>query len=154
MNSSQKELPGGRVGWMARYFLRRLALARRDPRNSATAAYSNALFELTLVVVLMPCLAIFSCVLIASVKWAPTFARAHPNFSPKVAGLVIGFLAFGAGNVWLRRRFRELQVMPSACAYFDTKEDRRVACWQKLVVVSVCGAVIPLLAIAVTFWIL
>ena len=101
--SGQKGLCGERLGWADRYFLRRLALARRRPTKFHADAYSSALFEVTVVAVLMPCLAIFSFVLMTSLKWAPTFEHAHPNFSPKIAGLVLGFLPFGAGRAFFRR---------------------------------------------------
>lgn len=152
MSWSQKEPDGDPLGWADRYFLRRLALARRNPKTSAETAYSNAIFEVTLIAVLMPCMAVFSCVLITSLKWAPTFGHTHPNFSPRVAVLVFAFLAFGTGNVWFRRRFRRFP--PDAWADFDADGDRHMAFWQKRIIMLVCGAVVPLLAVIVTFWIL
>jgi hypothetical protein len=72
------------MGWVGRYFLRRLALARKDLTKSYSGAYSSALFEVMLVVVLAPCMAIFSCILITSLRWAPAFGHEHPGFSPKI----------------------------------------------------------------------
>lgn len=141
-----------RLGWVGRYFLRRLALARRDSKSSEGTAYARARFEVTLVVVLAPCMAIFSCVLVASLKWAPGFGRVH-NFSPKLAALVIAALAGSVGSAWFSRHFRTLG-QSGAWADFDTERDRRIAFWQKVAIMSVCGAVIPLLAIMVTFSIL
>jgi|SRR6185437_11948047 len=152
MNCNQRQLGGNEVGWTARYFLRRYALARKSPKSSEATAYSNAIFEVTLVAVLMPCLAVFSCVLVTSIKWAPAFAHTHPKFSPKAAALVIGFLAIGTGQAWFRRRFRRLVQTPDVWTNFDTDKDRLMAFWQKVIILSICGAVIPLLAVAVTLW--
>lgn len=152
MNCNQKELGCDRLGWMDRYFLRRFALARRAPKSHLATPYSEALFEVTVVAVLAPCMAVFSCVLMTSLKWAPTFAHTHPNFSPRIASLVFASLAIGAGNAWLRWRFRRF---PSdAWADFDTESDRRMIFWQKRIILLVCGAVIPVLAVIVTVWIL
>lgn len=151
MNCSRNEGGGGRLGWADRYFVRRFALARRMPTSSTATAFSNALFEVTLVAVALPCLAVYSCVLVTSLKWAPNLTRAHPNFSPKLVGLVIGFLAAGAGHAWFRRRFRRFLQPPDVWVDFDTERDRRIVFWQKLIILSICGAVIPVLAVIVTF---
>jgi hypothetical protein len=89
---------------------------------------------------------------VTSLKWAPNFTHAHPNFSPKLIGLVVGFIAAGAGHVWFRRRFRRFLQPPDVWADFDSESDRRIVFWQKLIILSVCGAVIPMLAVIVTFW--
>lgn len=153
MTYKREQTRADQLGWARRYFLRRLALARRGPKKSEAAMYSDALFELTLVAVLMPCIAVFSCLLITSLKWAPNFGHEHPDFSPKIAALVIGFLAYGIGYAWFRRSFAKLRTMADLWVDFDSEEDRRIAFWQKLMIVSVCGAVVPMLALAVTFWI-
>ena len=148
MTCNQKELGFDRLRWVDRYFLRSLALARRVPRSWPGTSYSEALFQVTAVAVLMPFTAVFSCVLITSFIWAPTFADAHPNFSPMITALVVGFLVIGIGNVWLRRRFRNFP--PDAWADFDTDRDRRIVFWQKRIILVVCGVVIPVLAAIVT----
>lgn len=154
MTSTQKQLHLDQLSWVTRYFLRRLALARRDLNKSEAAAYSSAVFEVTLVTVVMPCLAIFSCVAMTSLKWAPTFAREYPGFSPKIAGLAVAFLVFGIGNIWFRVRLGRHRAVLSLWAYFDSPEDRRVVFWQKVLIVALCGAVVPLLAVVATLWVL
>lgn len=152
MNCNQQTLGRDGLGWVDRYFLRRFALARRAAKSSPATPYSEALFEVTLVAVLAPSMAVFSCVLMTSLKWAPAFAHTHPNFSPRMASLVFAFLAIGGGNAWLRHRFRRLS--PDAWADFDADSDRRMVFWQKRIIFLICGVVIPVLAVIVTVWIL
>src|ERR1700734_671575 len=124
MRSKPQQVGDNQLSWVSRYFLRRLALARRDSKVSEGAAYSSARFEVTLVAVLAPCMAIFSCVLISSLKFAPDFGRAHPNFSPKAVAFVIAVLAGSIGSAWFGRRFRTLG-RSGVWADFDTERDRR-----------------------------
>jgi hypothetical protein len=145
---------GDELSWTDRYFLRRLALARRDRSASEAASYSSALFEVTLITVFAPCLAVFSSVVITSLRWTPTFGHRHPNFSPKLTGLAIGMVALIVGSAWFGRRFRKLRVTPGAWCDFDTPEDRRIVFRQKVAILTICGAVVPLMALAATFWIL
>src|SRR5689334_20461993 len=119
------------VGPVARYFLRRFALAKRLPGTTDAAAYSNALFEVTLVSVLAPILAVYSCALISSLKWAPKFGAMHPSFDPKLTGLIVGFLALTTGGVWLHRRFRSYRENSNLVQKFDTEDARRIVFWQK-----------------------
>ena len=145
---------GDGLSWTARYFLRQLALARKNGRKSEAASYSKALSEVTFVAIVAPFVAAFSCIVITSLKWAPTFGRMHPDFSPKLTGLVVGFLVLGVGTAWFRRRFSKFRAMPAIWAAFDTEEDRRLVFWQKVIILTLCGAVVPLLALALTLWIL
>jgi hypothetical protein len=118
------------------------------------ASYSSALFEVTLIAVAGPCIAVYSCVLITSLKWAPHLGSRWPNFSPKLTGLIIGFAAWAAGASWFGGRFRQYRDNPAVWAHFDTEADRRLIVWQKFAIMSICGLVVPLVALALTLWIL
>ncbi len=103
--------------------------------------------------IVAPCIAIFSCILISSLRWAPAFGTRYPGFSPRLALLIVGCLAFLAGGVWFRRRFIGIRSRMSDCGAFDTDDDRRIIVCQKIAILSICGLVIPLLAVALTFWV-
>ena len=124
---------------------------QQDSKQVSRSGVLSALFEVTLVAVLAPGAAIFSCVLITSLRWAPTFGRAHPNFSPKLFVLALSILGVAAGNAWFGRLFNKYRTMPDACASFDTEQDQRIVFWQKWIVLLGCGAVIPVLAMLWTF---
>lgn len=153
MNCNERQLGRDQVGWAARYFLRSYALARRNPKSSAAAAYSSALSEVMTVFFLAPCLSIFGCVLITSLRWAPHFGHEHPNFSPIIAAIAVTLLAGTAGRAWFGRLFRKYRTNPDAGAIFDSEKDRSIALRQKWAILIGCGIVVPMLALVGTFWI-
>lgn len=143
-----------KLDWVTRYFLRWFAWAYSNGRNDVSGAYSSALFEVTLVTVVAPCIAAFSCVLITSLKWAPFLGSKWPGFSPKLTALIIGGVALVAGGYLLGRRFGRYRDNRAAWAAFDTEADHRLIFWQKFAILSICGLVVPLFALAATVWIL
>src|SRR5213078_3354268 len=104
-----------------------------------SAPYSDALFEVTLVAVLAPCLAVYSCLLITSLAWAPKLTARWPNVSPKGVGLLIGLLALSAGGIWFSRRFRAYRGDLRSFSVFDSERDRRVVFWQKFWIMTSCA---------------
>ena len=152
MNSAKMHHHADKLDWLTRYFLRRLARARSNNKQDVGASYSSALFEVTLISVVAPCIAVFSCVLITSLKWAPGLGSRWTSFSPKLAALIIGCAALVAGGIFLGRRFRHYRDDPTACVHFDSEADHQLIFWQKIVILSICGLVIPLLALALTLW--
>jgi hypothetical protein len=142
MQNSQKEQS---AGWTLRYFLRRFALARKS--KDAGAAYSSALFEVVLVAVVAPSMAIFSCAIITSVKWAPALATRWSHFSPKLTGVIIAVMSFAVGKALFDKRLQRYRDNSEAYRNFGSDLDERAVFWQKLSIVSICGLVLPLLAV-------
>lgn len=152
MNPTSIQHVCNKSGWLTQYFLRRLARAHSDSKGDVSASYSSALFEVTLVAVVAPCIAVYSCILITSIKWAPLVGSWGAGSSPKLTALIIGCIALVAGGYWFNCRFRKYRGNPATWTDFDTEEDRRLIFWQKLVILSICGLVVPLLALATTLW--
>ena len=135
---------------MTRYFLRRLAIARRKPHVDISVPHSDALAEVMIVALTMPMCAILSFVVVITMStWKPIVDARWPWLSFRLVVLGCGFLVYIVGQWWLRRRFKQYRDDPSHCLDFDTEQDRRIVFWQKFVVVIVCGAVVPFLGIAI-----
>ena len=148
---NEQRLDTAHIDWTTRYFLRRLAIARKKPN---AAPYSEALFEVTLIAVVMPCMAAFSCLLASSLVWGPSLTATSSKSSLKALALVVGLLALVAGGIQFARRFGKYRDDPYTASAFDSERDRRVVFWQKFFIVITCILVIPLLALGVTAWIL
>jgi hypothetical protein len=137
------------VGILTRYFLRRYALARRDPSN--VIPYFTALVEVIVVALLFPFAAFYSTLLIASLKW-PLLSRSQIDrmatldiwIPLSLVLLVIGILLF-----W--RKFSKYRLDPTICAEFDSERDRKIIFWQGAACIAICGGVIPVLAVVVTY---
>jgi hypothetical protein len=138
------------MSWLTCYFLRRLALASIKRKPNEETPYSIALFEVTLLVIVAPVVAILSGVLITSLKWDPTFGSQWPGFSPKVAAVVLGIAGMFVGRMFFGRRFQKYKDDARILAKFNTEADHRTVFWQKTVVLVICGLVIPLLACIIT----
>ena len=60
--------------FIARYFLRRLAMAYREsPSRKPSIQYTNALLETILIFIGLPMMGLASLVLIPSLRWAPEY---------------------------------------------------------------------------------
>lgn len=139
------------LSFVDRYFLRRLAIARRKgDRVIPAAAYSEAKVEAIAVVILMPVIAILSGVALLSLHWQlPGHVAKLP---PKYIAVVVTCAACAVvGNLCFDGRFRKLSQDPAICLRFDTDADRSTATMQKFIVFTVCGAVVPILALLVVF---
>lgn len=130
-----------------RYFLRRLAMARRDPKNSTRdVAYSAALAETILIFVGLPGMALFSWIVIVSLRHLPTVNRVYDQ-SPRVAAAITTLLLMIGGYIWFRRRIKPYYVNSDAYRDFDSEVDRRIIFWQKVGMTILCGVVLPWVAI-------
>ena len=136
-------------GFATEYFLRQLAQARSRPwgegasrEAGAARAYSKALAESIVLLVLMPSIALFC--LIASI--GARAGAATPTSG--LAWLLLVFLIVGAfvllGHLWLGHRLQRFRHDHSPAQHYDSARDRRIVFWQKLIVTSVCGGVVPL----------
>jgi len=139
-----------KLGWLTLYFLRRLALAHKDGKNDEATSYSSALFEATIVSVIAPFGAIFSSLLLSSLKWAPDLDSKWSRSSLKLTEVMVGLLFMALGGIWLNRRFKQYRNNPAAWSRFATEEDYRLVFWQKIAIMTTCAVIVPILAFAAT----
>jgi hypothetical protein len=71
-----------RPDFIARYFLRRLAMAhRKRPNRKPRIQYTNALVETILIFVGLPVIGLAGIVMISSLRWAPQILTKGPEIS-------------------------------------------------------------------------
>jgi hypothetical protein len=142
----------GRPDCIARYYLRRLAMAHREsPSRRLSIQHINALVETILVFVGMPVVALASLILIPSLRWAPQIFPTWTSFSQLGFALMLWILSVIIGHIWLGRKLRKYRDDRSAYLEFNSARDARIASWQRTVVFFVCAIVLPLLAMYITF---
>ena len=132
-----------RVGIVTRYFLRRLAKARRKKNASPWVFHWDALVATSMFFVGMPILALFSCVGISSFYWDPTFGTRWPGFSPKLTSVAITLGAIAVGGYFFGKKFKRYRTNPDACLAFDTERDRQIIFWQLFWMSVMAGLVLP-----------
>jgi hypothetical protein len=138
--------------WIARYFLRRLAMAHREsPNRKPWIQHNNALVETIIVFVGMPVIAVASLILIRCLRWAPQIFPKWTGFSQLRLSLVLWILSVIIGHIWLGRKFKKYRDDCSAYLQFNSARDSQSASWQRTVVFLVCAIVLPLLAMYITF---
>ena len=139
------------MDFITRYFLRRLAISRREQRHaSQDASYKDALVEVILVVLGFPSVAILSFVGILTMQWwEPVISANWPWLSFPLGALGLWFVVATLGYRLLGRRFRQYRDDPTPCLDFASERDERIAFWVKVSVVTVCGLIIPWLGIAI-----
>ena len=141
------------IDFVTRYFLRRLAKARRKKNASPWVFHWDALVATSMFFVGMPLLALFSCVGISSFYWDPTFGTRWPEFSPKLTGVAITLSAIAVGGYFFGKKFNRYRTNPDACLAFDTERDRRIIFWQLLSVSAIAGLILPSATLGLTYWI-
>ena len=120
--------------------------------NDPSAAYADAKFETTLVVVAMPVVALMSVIGIGSLAFFTPAEMAAVNMPPKIIFAVVVWSAcYVAGNLLLGPRLKKYSIDPSPCFQFDTEKDRAIANIQKFSAIAISGAVLPLAALAIVF---
>jgi hypothetical protein len=138
--------------WIARYFLRRLAMAHREsPNRKPWIQHNKALVETILVFVGMPVIAIASLILIPSLRWAPQIFPKWTSFSQLGFALMLWILSVIIGHMWLGPKFKKYRDDRSAYLQFNSAKDRKIASWQRTITFFACAIVLPLLAMYVTF---
>lgn len=145
----------GRTDFLTAYFLRRLAIARRNPlyNGNPGAAHWDALLEVILIAVTAPLFAIFSFLLILSLRWlTPSQAAMLPVPSKYVGGIGGWILSVIIGRLLLGRKFKRFLNDPGAALEFDDERDRQVAEGQKIAVLVISGLLIPAIAFLIAFW--
>jgi hypothetical protein len=144
--------PMEKPDFIARYFLRRLAIAHRaSPTRKLSIQYTNALLETILIFVGLPMLGVASVVLIPSIRWAPNTIAKWFGLSPRVALFVLWILSLVVGYWWLGKRLKKYRQDRSTYMQFASEKDTQIAFWQKVGVLLACGIVLPILALLVTF---
>ena len=142
--------PIGKPDFIARYFLRRLAMAHRErPDRKPRIQYTNAFVETILIFVAMPMGGLASVALLAILRWAPQVLPKGFGFSQMGAALALWSLSVVVGYLWLGPRLKKYREDPSAYIEFATTRDARVASWQRFIVFTICAIVLPLLILYV-----
>jgi len=138
---------------LTRYFLRRYAQARRNPRNATPSVpYREATLETSFLFIAMPFIALYSVALITSLRWPLISRAAYDQFAVRPLAVIIFLAVLVVGHVLLIRRFNKYRLNPAICAEFDSERDREIIFWQKTVGFVVAAIVVPLVTLVITFW--
>jgi hypothetical protein len=141
-----------RPDFIARYFLRRLAMAHREsPSRKPSIQYTNAFVETILIFVGMPMIGLTSTVLLSSLRWAPQILPKGHGFSRLGAAIIVWTLSVIIGHLWLEPRLKKYREDRSTYSEFASTRDARIVSWQRFIVFNVCAIVLPLLTLFVTF---
>jgi hypothetical protein len=141
-----------RDDFLTRYFLRRLAIARRKARF-ASAQYRTALVDVICFAIAFPVLGLLSFGLVLSLRWmTPAQAAAHPIPSKYIIAGVVMALSFVVGHRLLGPKFEKYIDNPTACPRYDNDHDRRAAAFQKTAGFVISAIVMPWLAFMIAFW--
>ena len=142
-----------KTGFITRYFLRRLAIARRKHKSDPTAAFNEAKVETILVFLGAPAIAILSAIVIGSLRWLTPAQAARYPLPPKFLIVIAIWVPCAVvGNWWLNRRFKKFKEDPSPCFEFASNQDQIWATSQKIAMLTICGIGIPMLAFVFAFW--
>ena len=139
---------------MTKYFLRRFAKARRDPKADQRKAFDDAVFETSLVFILFPAFALINIALLAGLRFWPKTVTNTWMMAPKVAAICTGILIGVIGHRGVGRHFRALRMDTAPWWEFDSAADRRLVAWQTFGVFCICAIVVPFLAYGFSwsFW--
>ena len=97
-------------------------------------------------------IAIASIFLISSIRWAPTNIIFQGfSSSPTMGTFVLIALSLVVGRWWIGRRLAQYREDRITYSRFDTPRDTRIVFWQKFSVLLLCGIILPLVAMFVTF---
>jgi hypothetical protein len=135
---------------IARYFLRRLALAHLKS-HKPSVQYNNALADTIGVFVAFPVVGFASSVLILSLRWAPHTIAKWFGLSPRIWMIAIVVLSMLGGHRWLNKRLTRYREDRTLYLNFSSDSDRRIVFWQTLTVFAICAMLIPFLALVATF---
>ena len=135
---------------IARYFLRRFALAQRKS-DKPSVQFNNALADTIGVFVVFPIIGFASFILILSHRWAPNTIAKWFGLSPQVEMIAIAILSMVGGYWGLNKRLKQYRDDRTTYLSFATELDRRIVIWQKLIVFAVCAMLVPFLSLLVTF---
>jgi hypothetical protein len=135
---------------IARYFLRRLALAHLKS-HKPSVQYNNALADTIGVFVAFPVVGFASFVVILSLRWAPSTIAKWFGLSPRIWMIAVVVLSMFGGHWWLNKRLTRYREDRTLYLSFSSDSDRRIVFWQRLTVFATCAVLVPFLALVVTF---
>ncbi len=140
--------------FLTKYFLRRLAIARRERRyNNRGAEHNEALFELLFFIVLLPVGGLATFAIILSLHWmngAHEVSDSLPFLYFLGGGLTI--VCYLIGRRILAGRYRRYLQEPVSFLGFSSERDRRIAHRQKAVAILAFGVAMPGIAAVIAFW--
>jgi hypothetical protein len=141
------------VGFVTRYYLRRLAAARRRRHGNPRTPFVDAEGEVALLFLGMPLGGALSFAMTFSLHWlTPEEARDIPMPSKYILSGVILLFCYLFGRLWFDRKFKRYQDDPTPALQFDTERDRRIMARQKLFVLITAGIIMPWLGLVIGFW--
>jgi len=134
--------------FVTRYFLRRLALARREHGAARPMVpHREAKVDAILVFVAMPAIALISCAGIVSLHWMSPAQISGVHLPPKLEFAVVLWAVLAiVGNLLFSRRFVRFLDDPSPSFSFDTERDCHIARWQKGIAIVSAGVIVPVLS--------
>jgi hypothetical protein len=135
---------------VARYFLRRLALAHLK-FNNPSVRYNNALADTIATFVAFPAVAISSFIVILSFRWAPTTVAKWFRISPWAWIAAIVVISMVGGHWALNRQLKCYRDEWAAYLEFARESDKRIVSWQRFISLVLCGLVIPFVALLLAF---
>ena len=145
------ENPTDQPGIIARYFLRRLALAHRKS-NKQRVQYANALAETVLVFLGLPIAGFISFILVVTAKRTPTSIDKVLSTAPQFEQLIFGVVVMLVGYVLLNKKMKEYVDADSTCyERFSTDKDAKIVFWQRigaLIIFGILPAFLGLLVLA------
>jgi hypothetical protein len=140
--------------FLTKYFLRRLAIARRERRyNNRGAEHNEALFELLFFIVLLPVGGLATFAIILSLRWMPG-GHAVSNSLPSLyfLGAALTIVCYLIGRRILSARYKRYLQEPVSFLGFNTERDRRIAHRQKALAILTFGVAMPGIAAVIVFW--
>jgi hypothetical protein len=139
--------------FITRYFLRRLAIARRKRHINPLTPFNDAKVEVILIALAAPLVGMLSFFLVASLRWlTPAEAGRIPLPSKLTQAIVLWVLCYLVGSFWLNRKFRRYRDDPTLSLKFDTASDRQIVFWQKIMIFFMSGILMPMVGSLVAFW--
>jgi hypothetical protein len=138
-----------RPGIVARYFLRRLAMAYRSkPARAPFAQYSNAMAATIFVFVMTPTLGLAGIFLILSLRWTALSTAESFGSWPKIGMYSLVPISMLFGYMLLAKGLKQFSPLYNR---FDSAQDRKIARWLEFGAVAMVAAVFPFLGLLVAF---
>ena len=141
------------LDFVTRYFLRRLAIARRKEHRNPRTPFVEAKVEVILIVIMFPIVGVASFVIMFGLHWfTPAEVARMPIPDKYMTVLVLWILSCLVGSFWLNRKFKRYLHDPTPCLDFDTEHDRKIVFWQRLIAYFTAGVLMPVLGGLIGFW--
>jgi hypothetical protein len=134
---------------IARYFLRRFALAHRKS-NKLRVQFANALADTIFVFVGMPIAGITNFILVVNAKHLSPLIDQISHVAPQSAPYAFAALAMLGGYLLLNKKMkRYVAEDPTRYLQFSTEKDEQIVFWQRMGAVIILGILPTFLEIIV-----